>query len=264
MFTAITSGAIWIPLRLFRTAGLLSRQEVGFLPLTITWTDVAIRLLGAVLAGTLFGWNRSHHGRAAGLRTTTLVSLAACVAMIQANMLLPVAGKHPDSFVVLDLMRLPLGILSGMGFIGAGAIVRRDNFVVGITTAATMWFVTVLGLCFGGGQILLGLIGTAIGTIVLSGLKIIEDRMKQDRLGKLFIVSGSAGPAEDEIGAMLEANGFRINSLGITLLHGGCEREMQYNLQWRAAAGSAGVPDAVDQLAKHSGVVRVEWTPQLT
>ena len=44
-------------------------------------------------------------------------------------------------------MRLPLGIRSGMGFIDAGAIVRRDNFVVGVTTAATLWFLTVIGLC---------------------------------------------------------------------------------------------------------------------
>jgi len=53
-----------------------------------------------------------------------------------------------------DLMRLPLDILSGMGFIGAGAIVRRDNFVVGVTTAAIMWLLTVLGLCFDGGQMM--------------------------------------------------------------------------------------------------------------
>jgi putative Mg2+ transporter-C (MgtC) family protein len=233
------------------------------LPLTITWVDIAIRLVGAMLAGILFGWDRSHHGRAAGLRTTTLVALAACVAMIEANLLLPTTGKHPDSFVVLDLMRLPLGILSGMGFIGAGAIVRRDNFVVGVTTAAAMWFVTVLGLCFGGGQILLGLAGTAIGAAVLTGLKIVEDRMKHDRLGRLSIVAGSAGPAEDEIGEILLANGFRVNSLGVTLLHGGSDREMNYDLQWRAISEEVRIPDAIGRLARHSGVVRVEWTPQL-
>jgi putative Mg2+ transporter-C (MgtC) family protein len=90
-------------------------------------------------------WDRGEHGRAAGLRTTLLLSLAACVAMLQGNALMYIVGKTPDSFVVLDLMRLPPGILSGVGFIGAGAILRRDNLVIGVTTAATMWFVTVLG-----------------------------------------------------------------------------------------------------------------------
>ena len=85
------------------------------MPVHPEWSDVALRLLCAVVAGFVTGYDRGEHGRPAGLRTTMLVSLAACVAMIQANLLLAVAGKTPDSFVVLDLMRLPLGILSGMG-----------------------------------------------------------------------------------------------------------------------------------------------------
>ena len=56
-----------------------------------------------------------------------LVALAAAISMIQVNLLLPTAGKPSNSFVVMDLMRLPLGVLSGMGFIGAGAIVRRNE-----------------------------------------------------------------------------------------------------------------------------------------
>jgi len=66
-----------------------------------------------------------------------LVGLAASVAMIQANLLLPVAGKTSASFGVMDLMRLPLGILTGVGFIGAGAILKRGDLVTGMTTAAT-------------------------------------------------------------------------------------------------------------------------------
>jgi putative Mg2+ transporter-C (MgtC) family protein len=73
--------------------------------------------------------------------------------MLQVNLLLPMQGKTSSSFAVMDLMRLPLGILSGMGFIGAGAIVRKDSLVHGLTTAATLWFVTGLGLCFGGGLV---------------------------------------------------------------------------------------------------------------
>jgi putative Mg2+ transporter-C (MgtC) family protein len=107
------------------------------MPITIEWPEIALRLALTVVAGTLIGLNRSEHGHSAGLRTTLLVCLAASVSMIQVNLLLPIAGKSPDSFAVLDLMRLPLGILSGMGFIGAGAIVRTGSLVRGLTTAAT-------------------------------------------------------------------------------------------------------------------------------
>lgn len=91
------------------------------------WSDLAVRLLCAALAGFLIGFERGEHGRPAGLRPTMLVALAACVSMIQANLLLGAAGKAPDSFVVLDRMRLPLGILSGMGFIGARAMNRFES-----------------------------------------------------------------------------------------------------------------------------------------
>jgi uncharacterized membrane protein YhiD involved in acid resistance len=91
----------------------------------------------SVVAGALIGANRERRRHPAGLRTTTLVSLAAAVAMIQANLLLPQAGKTADSFSVMDILRFPLGILSGIGFIGAGAILKKGDSVQGVTTAAT-------------------------------------------------------------------------------------------------------------------------------
>jgi putative Mg2+ transporter-C (MgtC) family protein len=127
------------------------------MPLTPTWPDIAVRLALTMLAGAILGLDRGARGHAAGLRTTILVALAAAVAMVQANILLPVGGKTPASFSVLDLMRLPLGILTGVGFIGGGAILKRGDIVRGVTTAATLWIATVIGLCFGGGQLGLGL-----------------------------------------------------------------------------------------------------------
>jgi putative Mg2+ transporter-C (MgtC) family protein len=129
---------------------------VSSMPYIVGWPEIALRLLLTVVAWALLGLNRSEHGHAAGLRTTLLVCFAASVSMLQVNLLLPVSGKTAQSLAVLDLMRLPLGILSGMGFIGAGAIVRKSNLVRGLTAAATLWFATALGLCFGGGQLILG------------------------------------------------------------------------------------------------------------
>jgi putative Mg2+ transporter-C (MgtC) family protein len=137
----------------------------------IHWQAIALRLFLTVLAGGLLGMERSRTGHAAGLRTTLLVTLAASVAMIQMNLLMESNGKAPDSFAVMDLMRLPLGILTGVGFIGAGAILRRGQLVVGLTTAATLWFTTVVGLCLGGGQLILGSVSTALGFAVLWGLR---------------------------------------------------------------------------------------------
>ena len=71
-------------------------------------------------------------------RTTILVCLTASASMILGNLLLGTLGRATDTLVRMDVMRLPLGILTGMGFIGAGAILHRGNVVVGVTTAATL------------------------------------------------------------------------------------------------------------------------------
>src|SRR6202167_3095535 len=162
------------------------------MPLTLTWQEVAIRLTLSVVAGALIGLDRGERGRAAGLRTTLLVCLAAAVAMVQTNLLLATRGRSPDSFIMMDLMRLPLGILTGMGFIGGGAILRRDGFVLGGSTAATLWFVTVIGLCFGGGQIALGIAATALGMLVLSGLPWFDYSVKKDQHGELLVTNEGA------------------------------------------------------------------------
>ena len=109
---------------------------------------------------------RSRTGHAAGLRTTLLVTLA--ISMIQMNLLIPTNGKPNNSYAVMDLMRLPLRILTGVGFIGTGATVRKDELVLGLTTAATLWFATVVGLCMGGGQVIPGSASTIIGFGVIN------------------------------------------------------------------------------------------------
>ena len=94
--------------------------------------------------------------------------------MIQANWLVVHTTDTQISILRLDMMRLPLGILSGIGFIGAGAILRRGEMVRGLTTAATLWLVTVIGLCFGGGQTLLGVTATIIALATLWLMKYVE------------------------------------------------------------------------------------------
>lgn len=113
--------------------------------------DVFLRVGAAVLASALIGFDRGTRGRIAGLRTTIPMCLAAVGAMIEADLTLAVTGHTPQSFTVMDALRFPLGILSGIGFIGAGAIVRRGKLVNGVMTAATIWLITVVGLIFGGG-----------------------------------------------------------------------------------------------------------------
>lgn len=237
---------------------------LSFVPTHVGWGEIALRLLWTVLAGGAIGLNRGEHRRAAGLRTTLLVALAASISMILVNLLLPLQGKAADSFVQLDLMRLPLGILSGMGFIGAGAILRKDNMVRGVTTAATLWFVTVAGLCLGAGQIVLGLVATALGGTVLWLMKPVEDGLRQHRQAELILVIGEDGPSQREVSEMVQAQGIRISSMAICYQPESSNCEIQYLVKWQCSSSEFHPPAFVSELANHDKILKVSWKPILS
>jgi putative Mg2+ transporter-C (MgtC) family protein len=232
------------------------------MPIKLEWTEISVRLLLTALAGFLVGLNRGERGRPAGLRTTMLVCLAASISMVEVNLLLGVTGKAPNSFINFDPMRLPLGILSGMGFIGAGAIVRRDDMIRGVTTAATLWFVTVIGLCLGGGQIWLGLAGLVLGLAVLWCLGWFEEETKQDRKATLTLVANSDGPNEQNVYSALAPSGFAVTSGCQAYSDSGKQHELKFEIKWRGLPDDNRPPPAVQDLARRPGVLRLEWKPQ--
>jgi putative Mg2+ transporter-C (MgtC) family protein len=145
--------------------------------------DILMRLGFSFAAGTVLGIERERHGRAAGLRTQLLVCLAACVAMILSDQFYQqsferqtaMGSWHPDP------ARMAAGTLAGMGFLGAGVILRQSTHIIrGVTTAATLWFVTMIGIAFGAGFFGLGILSTIVGILILSLFPYFEHRIKND------------------------------------------------------------------------------------
>ena len=229
------------------------------MPTAIHWQAIALRLILTLAAGTLIGMERSRTGHAAGLRTTLLVALAASVSMIQMNLLIPTNGKPSDSYAVMDLMRLPLGILTGVGFIGAGAIVRKDELVLGITTAATLWFATVVGLCMGGGQIILGSISALIGFGVLWAFRPLERSIERFQLAELRVVIEGDKLTLEELQDRLKASDFRIKSVAVSNRKQEGRRGVRFALRWPSLHDSRLVPRVVHEFERLPGVIEVEW-----
>ena len=225
----------------------------------LPWSDVLLRLALTVVAGVLLGYNRSEHGKAAGMRTMLLVCLAASVAMLQVNMLLAMTGRPTDSFVMNDLMRLPLGILTGVGFIGGGAILRRDNLVVGVTTAATIWLGTVIGLCLGGGQLALGSVATLLGLFALWVLKRVEDSLSQERYARLAIELDAVGPSEADIRRRLGEVGLSVVKCDVSVDALSQRRELDFELREFRRSTDIQPTSLVYQLARETGVVKLQW-----
>ncbi|MGO6664609.1 MgtC/SapB family protein [Rhizobium ruizarguesonis] len=201
------------------------------MPLTPTWWDIGTRITLTLVAGGLIGLDRERGGHAAGFRTTILVALAACLAMIQANLLLSVYGKTPGSFTQMDVLRFPLGVLTGVGFIGGGAILKRGDMLTGVTTAATLWFMTVVGLCFGGGQILTGIVATAIGFVVLSPLKRLDTWLRCEQKATL-VVRASNGNIP-ELSEVLNPLTCHVGFLSLQRTADG-SAEVTFELRWLA------------------------------
>jgi putative Mg2+ transporter-C (MgtC) family protein len=221
--------------------------------------EIALRLVLTLAAGAIIGINRSERGRAAGFRTTILVCLTASASMILGNLMLGTTGRPLNSFVTMDVMRLPLGILTGMGFIGAGAILHRANVVTGVTTAATLWFTTLMGFCFGAGEFLLGAWMLGLGVFVLWCMQWVEARWKRQQEATLMILVEPNGPSYPELVALIETEGHKVSSCAVR--YADAENEWRFDVHWQAPQEDISLPQFLERIAEHSGVKEIRWTP---
>src|SRR5262245_29943404 len=194
--------------------------------------DILFRILLAFLAGLLVGWERETHGRPAGLRTNILVCVASAMAMIISEVLpVQTAAAGLAASVRADPARLGAGILTGIGFLGAGTIIRHESFVRGVTTAATLWFVTVLGLAFGSGLFVLGGIGLGTAMVTLFALPRLEKHVKSDWYAALTVAGRLTSLTEDELKRRVESFGPKVLSMKLRYDLDGKRKTLIYELK---------------------------------
>lgn len=167
-----------------------------------------------MIAGMLIGSEREHHGRPAGFRTTTMVCAAAALAMVISQVAFADTVTTSSSWRP-DPMRLAAGVLTGMGFLGAGTIIRNDNHVRGITTAATLWISTMLGLCFGAGLFFAGTVGLIAVLAILLLLPRVEARISQNLYARLTITMDLTTMSEQDLKEILSSLGTVIRSMDL-------------------------------------------------
>ncbi len=126
--------------------------------------EMVLRVALAALLGGAIGWDRERQDKAAGIRTMILVSIGACGAMLAAMELAAAFGAQG---VTLDPLRVISGVIGGVGFLGAGAIIQSGGAIHGMTTAATIWASAGIGVATGAGLYRLAIILTAFVLITL-------------------------------------------------------------------------------------------------
>ena len=184
----------------------------------IHWDLLARVGVGTALAG-IIGYERDLHGRPAGLRTHMLVGLASAMFMVVSTHFVYWQGYHREDLVAVDPSRIAASVVTGIGFLAGGAILRTGLSVQGLTTAAGLWLVAAIGLSAGAGMYPLSIAGTTIGVIALTVLRRFEDKDNRAIRRRVSVVlTGTEQPPSSVLHA--------VESLGAQVTQTEYEREV--------------------------------------
>jgi len=175
--------------------------------------DLVLRLGLATILGGLVGLERERLERAAGLRTHALVSVASALIMVVSTYGFP--STVNGVAVGLDPSRVAAQVISGIGFLGAGVIIFRENTIRGLTTAATVWSVAGIGLAAGGGLYVAAIVGTGFMLFIQAGLKPIERRFfaRHARQHRVVVEAVDGAGLLEDVQSALQGTPVRLRSL---------------------------------------------------
>ncbi len=211
---------------------------------------ILLRIVISTILGGLVGIEREIHGRAAGLRTHILVCMGSTLFMITSVMVSAKYGAAGAS----DPSRIAAGVVTGIGFLGAGAIIRYGSSIKGLTTAASIWAVSAIGLAVGAGIYEAAVITTIVVLAVLI-LSRWEERMELKRPGKKLTVRVDAGVAgvSDNIKTIIGAHGGLVK--GITSNEANNKVEFEFDLTLLKGYNR----EIEGEIASLQGVEDVSW-----
>ena len=185
---------------------------------TLSFTELALRIVLAIVLGGMIGFEREWSGQAAGFRTHILVTLGAALFTLAGAYGLEDFFGEGQRAVAVDPTRIAAQVVTGIGFLGAGAIIQRWINARGLTTAAALWVAAAIGVAIGLGYIV-GAVATAVASlIVLAGLKLLERtilvRMRGGAVAYKILVHRDLRMGD--IGSVVEGLGGRLQSLSIS------------------------------------------------
>ena len=149
--------------------------------------ELVLRIFVGAALGAIIGYERDIHGRPAGLRTHAVVALASATFMVVSTHLAYYQHYKAGDFTEVDGSRIAASVVSGIGFLAGGAILRTGLSIQGLTTAAGLWLVAAIGLCAGAGMYIESVAATVLGIATLTMLRRFED--KDDRIKRRLLLT---------------------------------------------------------------------------
>jgi len=220
--------------------------------------DILFKLILAALLGSLIGAEREAHGRSAGFRTHILVAISGALVMILSEHVFNMYSHLSEESVLrIDPGRIASYAIGGMGFMGAGVILKGKGSVRGITTAACMWTLTVVGLCVGCGLYLAAILTTLV-VITILWFRVQVPRL----LPRMHFFLQLNIESLDQEGQLRRIENV-LNSQGIRLLFGGYDKKIsEGKISYNLAIISKGQKDWTEvgnELATINGIERITW-----
>ncbi|HRF07739.1 MAG TPA: MgtC/SapB family protein [Xanthobacteraceae bacterium] len=197
--------------------------------------EILGHLAAAWVAGSLIGLERSYRGRPAGFRTHALVSLASALLMLitaYPQDWLPADVKGAGVSTILDPQRMAQGIMTGIGFLGAGVIFKEGLTVRGLTTAASIWTTAALGILYGVGFFLPAVLGTIAVLGTLQVFRWIESWMPTQAYAHFILrFQRERTMPEDKVREMMKEHGFSVANINYRMEDGGTTFEYRMTIQ---------------------------------
>jgi len=202
-------------------------------------------LIGTVLGGAI-GYERDLHGRPAGLRTHAIVALASATFMVVSTRFIYFQHYGKDDLVSVDPSRIAASVVSGIGFLGAGAILRDGITIKGLTTAAGLWLVAAIGMAAGGGMYVESLFATVMGLVTLTLLRRFEDRGVRVSRRRLSLTIDSSRSSMAAIADRLVKLGAAVREEEYERLPGGTEARATFELRLPPSLDPQTLVDALE------------------
>jgi putative Mg2+ transporter-C (MgtC) family protein len=196
---------------------------------------ILLHLLGALAVGILIGYERSYHGRAAGLRTYSLVCVASCVLTVICaypnQWFGGIAGGHAP---LVDPTRTIQGILTGIGFLGAGVIMKEGFSIRGLSTAASIWMTAVIGIVIGIGFYGAAIIAALMTVALMSGVRSIENALPHETVLNVSLTfAHERTPSSETIRKIMQTLGYTVTGWNFDLTREG--KRFEYHLVLRSS-----------------------------
>ena len=214
---------------------------------------ILLNLAGALALGLMVGYERSYHGRAAGMRTYGLVCMASCALVIVSGYPSYWYGGHGAATALVDPTRVIQGVVTGIGFLGAGVITRSGFTISGLTTAASIWASSVIGIMVGVGFYMAAMGLAFFATMIMIYLNRAVSKLPSHHAVAVTLrFKPGVRPSEDDLRRAALERGYEIAGASLTI--GSTGNSQEWHFVALAGAGGAPLSTLAGELSELEGV----------